>query len=79
MPGVSRRRGSCKIFRFTPESSGSASVAEHFCDRRCEDRRAMGWLWPNMYPTVEFAAQYGLINSSLTNFEQFFVPPYLPE
>ena len=27
-----------------------------------------------MYPTAEFAAQYGLINSSLTNFEQFFIP-----
>jgi outer membrane protein TolC len=27
-----------------------------------------------MYPTADFAAQYGLINTSLTNFEQFFVP-----
>lgn len=27
-----------------------------------------------LYPTADFAAQYGLINTSLTNFEQFFVP-----
>jgi outer membrane protein TolC len=27
-----------------------------------------------IYPTADFAAQYGLINTSLTNFEQFFVP-----
>jgi outer membrane protein TolC len=27
-----------------------------------------------MYPTADFAAQYGVINTSLTNFEQFFVP-----
>jgi outer membrane protein TolC len=26
------------------------------------------------YPTADFATQYGVINSSLTNFEQFFVP-----
>lgn len=26
------------------------------------------------YPTADFAAQYGLINTSLTNFEKFFVP-----
>jgi len=27
-----------------------------------------------LYPSVDFAAQYGLVNTSLTNFEQFFVP-----
>ena len=27
-----------------------------------------------LYPAADFAAQYGLINTSLTNFEQFFVP-----
>ena len=27
-----------------------------------------------LYPTADFAAQYGLINTSLTNFEKFFVP-----
>jgi outer membrane protein TolC len=27
-----------------------------------------------MYPTADFAAQYGVINSSLTNFEKYFVP-----
>jgi outer membrane protein TolC len=27
-----------------------------------------------LYPTADFAAQYGLINTTLTNFEQFFVP-----
>jgi outer membrane protein TolC len=27
-----------------------------------------------LYPSADFAAQYGLINTSLTNFEQFFVP-----
>jgi outer membrane protein TolC len=27
-----------------------------------------------VYPTMDFAAQYGLVNTSLTNFEQFFVP-----
>lgn len=27
-----------------------------------------------LYPSVDFAAQYGLVNSSLTNYEQFFVP-----
>jgi outer membrane protein TolC len=27
-----------------------------------------------LYPSADFAAQYGLINSSLTNFEQFFRP-----
>jgi len=26
------------------------------------------------YPTADFATQYGVINTSLTNFEQFFVP-----
>jgi outer membrane protein len=26
------------------------------------------------YPSADFAAQYGLVNTSLTNFEQFFVP-----
>jgi outer membrane protein TolC len=26
------------------------------------------------YPTADFAAQYGVINTSLTNFEKFFVP-----
>jgi outer membrane protein TolC len=26
------------------------------------------------FPSADFAAQYGLVNSSLTNFEQFFVP-----
>jgi outer membrane protein TolC len=26
------------------------------------------------YPTADFAAQYGYVNTSLTNFEQFFVP-----
>ncbi|HEV2730592.1 MAG TPA: TolC family protein, partial [Terriglobales bacterium] len=27
-----------------------------------------------LYPSADFAAQYGLVNTSLTNFEQFFVP-----
>jgi outer membrane protein TolC len=27
-----------------------------------------------LYPAADFAAQYGLVNTSLTNFEQFFVP-----
>jgi len=27
-----------------------------------------------LYPTADFAAQYGLISTTLTNFEQFFVP-----
>ena len=27
-----------------------------------------------LYPTADFAAQYGVINTSLTNFEKFFVP-----
>ena len=27
-----------------------------------------------LYPSADFAVQYGLINTSLTNFEQFFVP-----
>ena len=27
-----------------------------------------------LYPSLDFAAQYGLVNTSLTNFEQFFVP-----
>lgn len=27
-----------------------------------------------LYPTADFAGQYGLINTSLTNFEKFFVP-----
>jgi outer membrane protein TolC len=26
------------------------------------------------YPSADFAAQYGLVNTSLTNYEQFFVP-----
>jgi outer membrane protein len=28
----------------------------------------------SLYPSADFAAQYGLVNTSLTNFEQFFVP-----
>jgi outer membrane protein TolC len=27
-----------------------------------------------IYPTADFSAQYGVINTSLTNYEQFFVP-----
>lgn len=27
-----------------------------------------------LYPSADFSAQYGLINTSLTNYEQFFVP-----
>ena len=38
-----------------------------------KERRAKGE-HRALYPTADFAAQYGLINTSLTNFEQFFVP-----
>jgi outer membrane protein TolC len=36
--------------------------------------RARGEHRALLYPSADFAAQYGLVNTSLTNFEQFFVP-----
>ena len=53
------------------QSSGAIAAAEQSALakllRAKGERRAL-------YPSADFAAQYGLINTSLTNFEQFFVP-----
>ena len=55
----------------TPQSTPSIESAEQSALakqlRARGERRAL-------YPSADFAAQYGLINASLTNFEQFFVP-----
>jgi outer membrane protein TolC len=53
------------------QSGSAVEIAERFA--LAKQLRAKGE-HKALYPTADFAAQYGLINTSLTNFEQFFVP-----
>jgi outer membrane protein TolC len=54
------------------KSSSGVEAAEE--SAAAKQIRARGEHKATWYPTADFAAQYGLINTSLTNFEKFFVP-----
>jgi len=54
------------------KSSAGVEAAEE--SAAAKQIRARGEHKATWYPTADFAAQYGLINTSLTNFEKFFVP-----
>jgi outer membrane protein len=54
------------------ESSAAVEAAQEMAVAR--QLRAKGEHRALLYPSADFAGQYGLINTSLTNFEQFFVP-----
>jgi outer membrane protein TolC len=54
------------------ESSPAVEAAQENAVAR--QLRAKGEHRALLYPSADFAGQYGLINTSLTNFEKFFVP-----
>ena len=59
-------------FEQAVKSSSAVEAAEE--SAAAKQIRARGEHKATWYPTADFAAQYGLINTSLTNFEKFFVP-----
>ena len=54
-------------------AADSAEVENALWTAKAKEWRAKGE-HKALYPSADFAVQYGLINTSLTNFEQFFVP-----
>jgi outer membrane protein TolC len=71
IPVLREDRPANDVVPHAPQSSPAIESAEQ--SALAKERRAKGE-HRAMYPTADFAAQYGLINTSLTNFEQFFVP-----
>jgi outer membrane protein TolC len=71
IPVLREERPANDVLPHALQSSPAIESAEQ--SALAKERRAKGE-HRALYPTADFAAQYGLINTSLTNFEQFFVP-----
>jgi outer membrane protein TolC len=72
IPALAETMPSGDLVNRAVESSPAVEAAEGTAVAR--QLRAKGEHKALLYPSADFAGQYGLINTSLTNFERFFVP-----
>jgi outer membrane protein TolC len=71
IPVLTEERAQNDVASLTAQSSPSVEAAEQ--SAVAKELRAKGE-HRALYPSADFAAQYGLVSTTLTNFEQFFVP-----